>query len=78
VPPPAAHVRSGHARAHAGSCPAWSGQARISTPAQRHLTSIDRHRGVRALCGSILIITAVISTLLRVIYRGNGDRGGRA
>jgi hypothetical protein len=47
--PRAAQVRSGQARAHAQQLP---GLVRVGTdphPAQRHLTSIDRHRGVRAL-----------------------------
>jgi hypothetical protein len=76
VAPLAAQVRSGHARAHASSCPAWSGQARIRTlPSGTSPASIAT-AVCELFCGSISIITAVISTLLRVIHRGNRDRGG--
>jgi hypothetical protein len=49
VAPPAAQVRSGQARAHAQQLPGLVRAGTDPHPAQRHLTSIDRHRGVRAL-----------------------------
>jgi hypothetical protein len=73
---PAAQVRSGQARAHASSCTAWSGQARIPHPASGTSPASIATAVCEPLCGSIPIITAVIGTLLRVIHRGNGDRGG--
>ena len=49
VAPSAAHVRSGHAAAHASSCWAWPGAGADPLPAQRLPGRADRHRGVRPL-----------------------------
>jgi hypothetical protein len=74
---PAAQVRSGQARAHASSCPAWSGQAWIRTPPSGTSPASIATAVCEPLCGSIPIITSAISTLPTVVTEPKA-RGGHA
>ena len=77
APPSTAQLRSGHATAHASSRSAWDGQARTRNSPSGSSAPPIATAVCEPLCGSIPIITSVISTLPTVVTEPKA-RGGHA